>query len=136
MDIDETEEDIQYYCSVCGIQENLQKCIECQQYICHESSCLDPTCLFKENWTCCFHCYQENMVREMENQMDESYIDQCIYCGNINHIEYKCNCYSYQLEDYLENQGNISIDINHMNLHSYEDQLVDSLENIHISSNN
>ena len=129
------EEEDQISCIVCGIQEKLQQCEECQQFVCNKEQCLDPSCLSIDNWNCCFHCYQEKLMHEFENQMDEADIDQCIYCGNINYNEHKCNCYSYQLKDYNENHMMNPIDISPVNLCYYEDQLANSFTNIHLSSN-
>ena len=133
MDIDDTEEEKQQYCTICGVQENLQQCEECQQFVCKKEQCLDPSCISIDNWTCCFHCYQEKMMYELENQMDEADIDQCIYCGNINYNEHKCNCYSYQFIDYNENDMTNYVDISPVSLSNCEDQLSNSLANIHIS---
>lgn len=135
MDIDNLEEENQQYCTICGIQENLQQCEECQQFVCTKEQCLDPSCLSIDNWTCCFHCYEEKLMDEFENQMDDADIDQCIYCGNINYNEHNCNCYSYQLEDYNENNMMNYVDTSSVNLPYCEDQLSDSFANIHISSN-
>lgn len=136
MDIDEMNEETKQYCNICGIQKNLQQCKECYNYICYQPSCLNPICLSIDNWTCCLHCYQERMMNELENHIDESYINQCIYCGNINYNEDKCNCYLYKLDDDIDNDMTYPIDINLMNSSFYEDQLIDSLTNIHLSSNN
>ena len=135
MEIDDTQEEKKQHCNICGIQENLQQCEECQQFVCMKEQCMDPSCISIDNWICCFHCYQEKMLYELENQMDEADIDQCIYCGNINYNEHKCTCYAYQLDDYHENDM-----INHactssINLCYYEDQLSNSFADIHLSSN-
>ena len=129
-------EETKQYCNICGIHENLQQCKECYNYVCYQPSCLNPACLSIDNWTCCIHCYQERMMNELENHIDESYINQCIHCGNINYNENKCNCYLYQLNDDIDNDITYPIDINLINSSFYEEQLTDSLTNIHISSNN
>jgi hypothetical protein len=133
MDIDKMEEADQISCIVCGIQENLQQCEECQQFVCTKEQCSDPSCLSIDNWNCCLHCYQEKLMDEFENQMDDADIDQCIYCGNINYNENNCNCYSYQLEDYNENDRMNSVDTSSVNLPYCEDQLLGAFSNIHIS---
>ena len=86
-------------CIVCGTLYDLQICEECEEFVCKNKECLDNECINISTWICCLHCYQEKLNSEMETQINEGYLDQCIYCGNTFYYEQKCDCYSYVQEE-------------------------------------
>ena len=97
MDIEPSDQ-----CIVCGTLYNLQLCEECEEFVCNNKECLDPDSISIPTWICCLKCYQEKMSAEMETQMNDGYLDKCMYCGNTFYYEQICDCYAYLQED-IEN---------------------------------
>ena len=89
------EEDPVDKCIICGTLYNLQLCEECEEFVCTNKECLDPDSINISTWVCCLKCYQEKISMEIESQINDGYLDKCIYCGNIFYYDQQCDCYAY-----------------------------------------
>ena len=96
------EEELVDKCIVCETLYNLQLCEECEEFVCSNKECLDPDSINISTWVCCLKCYQEKISNEIESQMNDGYLDKCIYCGNIFYYDQQCDCYEYVREE-IEN---------------------------------
>jgi len=93
------QEDIVDKCNVCGTLYNLQFCEECEEFVCSNKECRDPDSINISTVICCLKCYQEKISMEIESQMNDGYLDKCIYCGNIFYYDQQCDCYAYVREE-------------------------------------
>ena len=139
MDIDFQEEP-KDKCIVCDTLYDLQICEECEEFVCKNKECLDPECIDILTWTCCLLCYQEKINTEMERQINEGYLDQCIYCGNTFYYDQKCDCYAYVQEEidnkfiYDNNMNDNTMIIEDLENNKEIDSIINNIDNITLNN--
>ena len=139
MDIDFQEEP-KDKCIVCDTLYDLQICEECEEFVCKNKECLDPECIDIFTWTCCLLCYQEKINTEMETQINEGYLDQCIYCGNTFYYDQKCDCYAYVQEEidntfiYDNNMNDNTMIIEDLENNKEIDSIINNIDNITLNN--
>jgi hypothetical protein len=131
-------------CIVCETLYNLQLCEECEEFVCSNKECLDPESINISTWICCLKCYQEKISMDIENQINDGFLDKCVYCGNIFYYDQQCDCYAYVREEietiYItknkSDDGMIIEDIEDTNnifvQNNYLETIIENIKNIKI----
>ena len=78
-------------CSICNLNIYNTKCEECNRAICSNKKCHDPNSINIKQWTCCIKCYEYKLQQEIQYQIENGLLDQCIHCGHAD-LYTKCSC--------------------------------------------